>query len=83
MSQAKVDRRKEEKRNRERIQKKEKRSLFLTKVCCGSVILAIIGWIGFSSYERATDRSPGSGVAFEVNTAALDDFLNNMQETAE
>ena len=45
MSQEKVDRYKKEKANREKIQKKEKRTLFLEKLAITVVGIAMVAWI--------------------------------------
>ena len=54
MSQEKVDRYKEEKANRAKIQKKEKRTLFLEKCAIAAVCVAAISWIGYSAYNLIT-----------------------------
>ena len=48
MSQAKVDRYKEEKRNRAKIMAKEKREWMLMKIGGAVLALAIVGWAGGS-----------------------------------
>ena len=49
MSQAKVDRYKEEKKNRQQIMKKEKREWMLTKL---AGVVFLFGWHGFLSKAR-------------------------------
>ena len=56
MSQEKVDRYKKEKANRVKIQKKEKRVLFLEKCAIAAVCVAAVGWIGYSAYNLAMRR---------------------------
>ena len=51
MSQAKVDRYKEEKKNRKKIMAKEKRMRIAGYVAGCLVAAGIIGWAGYSVYE--------------------------------
>ena len=78
MSQAKVDRYKEEKRNREKILKKEKRQLLLMKIGGAVVGVVLVGWIGFSVYHQTTNTANASGKTYSVDTAALDNYMSNM-----
>lgn len=78
MSQAKVDRYKEEKKNREKIMKKEKRNSRLMKLGGTVIAVVLVGWIGYSVYLNATNKAVGSGATYSVDTAAVEDFLNNM-----
>lgn len=78
MSQAKVDRYKEEKKNRQKIMKKEKRHEYALKA--GGVILALvlIGWVGYSGYHTFTNGGTAAGKTYSVDTASLDDFMSNL-----
>ena len=82
MSQAKVDRYKEEKKNRDKIMKKQKREWLLTKVALSVFGVAILGWAGFSVYQTVT-ADPNAGQVqvenYTVNTSALDDYLSGLQ----
>ena len=82
MSQAKVDRYKEEKRNREKIMKKQKREAMLMKLAGTVVVVALVGWIGFSVYQNAQE---GTANTYQVKTEALDEYLTNLsaEETEE
>ena len=53
MSQAKVDRYKEEKKNRKKTMAKEKRLHLLAVVCGWLVVIALAGWAGVSGYQEA------------------------------
>lgn len=78
MSQEKVDRYKEEKTNRAKIQKKEKRILFLEKCAIAAVCVAAIGWIGYSAYNLITRPDPDKAqetVTTEMDVNALNDYL--------
>lgn len=58
MSQEKVDKYKKEKANREKLQKREKRTLFLEKLAIGAVAIVMVGWIGYSAYGVLTREDP-------------------------
>ncbi len=86
MSQAKVDRYKEEKRNRAKIMAKEKREWMLMKVGGAVLALAIVGWAGGSIYYNVThpattqeEQAPEEKPVYTVNTGALDDYLGSLE----
>lgn len=87
MSQEKVDRYKKEKANREKIQKKEKRNLFLEKLAIAAVGIAMVAWIGYSAYGVITRPDPDAEqevVTTEMDITAISDYLNGLaEETAE
>jgi hypothetical protein len=83
MSQAKVDRYKEEKKNRAQIIKKEKREENLFKICGGLLACAVAAWIGVSVYTAVKPAPPAEETAqtvenYTVDTSALDDFVSSM-----
>lgn len=83
MSQEKVDRYKKEKANREKIQKKEKRTLFFEKLAIGAVGVAMIAWIGYSAYGVLTRPDPDEEqkvVTTEMDITAISDYLNGLTE---
>ena len=55
MSQEKVDRYKEYKANKQKIWKKEKRVRRLEYIAALVVAAALLGWFGFSVYQKETD----------------------------
>lgn len=81
MSQEKVDRYKEQKKNRKTIQAKKKRNALITKVCCALVALALVVWVGYSAAD-SYQKSQNSGTV-TVDTTALDDYMNSITEAAE
>ena len=83
MSQAKVDRYKEEKANRKKTMKKEKTLHIISTICTTVVCAVIIGWIGYSAYGyfRTGDSSSTTASRTEVNVDALSDYLNTLQTT--
>lgn len=77
MSQAKVDRYKEEKANRQKIMAKQKMEKTLWKVGGSVVALVLVAWIGFSAFNKF--YVPPRKV-YEVNTTAMDEYLNTLAE---
>lgn len=86
MSQEKVDKYKKEKANREKLQKREKRTLFLEKLAIGAVALVMVGWIGYSAYGVLTREDPDEEktvVTTEMDTTAITDYLSQLSGDAE
>ena len=86
MSQEKVDKYKKEKANREKLQKREKRTLFLEKLAIGAVALGMVGWIGYSAYGVLTREDPDEEktvVTTEMDTTAITDYLSQLAGDAE
>lgn len=83
MSQAKVDRYKEEKKNRKEIMAKEKREWTMVKVGGGLLAALIVAWIGFSVYQtikapKAEENTPITVTDYTVNTDALSDYIDGL-----
>ena len=85
MSQAKVDRYKEEKRNRQQIMKKEKRQLMLTKLCGGVLAALVVVWAGFSVYTTITgtsgsdaDNTPVEVTEYALDATSLSDYISSL-----
>ena len=80
MSQAKVDRYKEEKRNRAKIIKKEKRQWMATKLGMYLVGLVLVAWVGVSVYNGVTtkDAAEIEKPTYTVDTTDLDDFMTDL-----
>ena len=86
MSQAKVHRYKEEKRNRAKIMAKEKREWMLMKIGGAVLALAIVGWAGGSVYYNVThpekeeaEQTVEEKPTYTVNTSALEDYLGALE----
>lgn len=81
MSQAKVDRYKEEKANRKKVMKKEKTLRMVSVICSSVVCLVIVGWIGYSAYGyfRTGNTADTTVSRTEVNVDALSDYLSTLQ----
>lgn len=85
MSQAKVDRYKEEKKNRAKIMKKEKRQWMATKAGLSLVGLVLVAWVGVSVYNGVTapDGTTEEKPTYTLNTSSLDDFLTELNAEVE
>ncbi len=82
MSQAKVDRYKEEKKNRSKIMKKQKMEWLLTKVVLTVCAVVIVGWIGVSLYQNITNPSTATveTESYTVDASPIDDYLNSLPQ---
>lgn len=83
MSQAKVDRYKEEKKNRQKIMKKQKLENALLKLGGTLVAVALVGWLGFSVYQTVTSSKDAVSNTYSVDTAAVDEYLNGLSKETE
>lgn len=79
MSQAKVDRYKEEKKNRKQTIKREKRNRILERTVGVLIAAAIVCWIGFSGYSYYQEKKPTTKT--ELSMAALNDYLSSLSST--
>lgn len=75
MSQAKVDRYKEEKANRQKIMAKEKRQKRMWKIGGWALVVVCVCWIGGSAYSKFHVPVRAE---YEINTTAMDDYLNSL-----
>lgn len=73
MSQAKVNRYKEEKANRKQIMAREKRNHRIAVVCGWAVAAVLVGWIGYSAYGVYEDNRPVKTVY--ANLDPINDYL--------
>lgn len=82
MSQAKVDRYKEQKANRQKIMKKEKRERMLWRVGGYAVLLVLVAWIGVSAYNKFHVETRKFYVS---DTTAVDTYLDGLaaEDTAD
>ena len=81
MSQAKVDKRKQEKLHRKEIMRKQKirhvSALALTAVIC----VGIVGYIGYSAYDTVKGTNSSSSTtseSVEVNMSAISDYTSSL-----
>lgn len=82
MSQEKVDRYKEEKRNRQKLMKKQKFQSAMFKVAGVLVAAVFVGWIGYSVYDGISSSQAAESKTYSVDTTAVDEYLNEMSAAA-
>ena len=78
MSQAKVDRYKEEKANRKKIMAHEKRMHALGVLCGWLILVALVGWIGHSAYRIYENNKPVEYVY--TNLDSINDYLSTLSD---
>lgn len=78
MSQAKVDKYKQEKANRKEIMAKEKRQKMVTKLCATTILAALAVWIGVSTGVFVYESRPKDKVY--VQTTEIDKYLESLYE---
>lgn len=76
MSQEKVAKYKEEKANRKAIMKKQKRAKILRSSIAGVVLVAVVGWIGYSAVDFYLENRPRTEV--EVDYTAITDYQQGL-----
>lgn len=80
MSQEKVDRYKEYKANKQKIWKKEKRVRRLEYIAALVVAVALLGWFGFSVYQKVSDPGEQSAQVYTMDTTAVDEYLQGIMQ---
>ena len=78
MSQAKVDRYKQEKANRKEIMKKEKTASIIRRTVAAVIAIAVVGWAGYSAVNAYTSYQPNETV--EVDYSAVDNLNAELSE---
>lgn len=76
MSQAKVDRYKEEKKNRKKEVQKTKRQQRLVKVIVPIIVIVIAAWIIYSGVTFYQEQRPVSEV--QVDLSAISDYMGGL-----
>ena len=76
MSQEKVLKYKEEKANRKEIMKKQKIAKITLNSITAVVLVAVLGWVGYSAVAYYQDNKPREAV--EVDYAALNEYTNGL-----
>lgn len=76
MSQEKVLKYKEEKANRKEIMKKQKIAKITRNSITAVVLVAVLGWVGYSAVAYYQDNKPREAV--EVDYAALNEYTNGL-----
>ena len=78
MSQAKVERYKQEKANRKQIMAKEKAKKTAALACAWAVLIAVVGWAGYSGYRIYENNQPSETIY--CDTSAITDYLDGLSE---
>lgn len=81
MSQAKVDRYKQEKANREQIMKKEKMIRRLEYAVGILVACLIVVWCGVSVYQKAEEKRAAQVETAELDNTAISDYMSSLDST--
>ncbi len=76
MSQAKVEQYKKDKANRRKIMRKEKAQRVAGKVCAWAILLAIIGWAGYSGISYYLSKQPVKSIY--ANLSAVTDYIDGL-----
>ena len=77
MSQAKVDKYKKEKANRKKEMAKQKTE----KICGCAILVAIVGWAGYTGYNYYEDNKPAQ--TYYTNTSALSGYVSGLNTEAQ
>ncbi|MDO4522951.1 MAG: hypothetical protein Q4B57_07385 [Eubacteriales bacterium] len=80
MSQAKVDRYKEQKANRQKIMKKEKMERLAWKLGGCAALALLVVWVGVSAYGRI--HVPVADT-YEIKTESVDHYLDGLNAEEE
>lgn len=78
MSQEKVEKYKEQKANRKAIMKKEKRARFFRNLIASIVLVAVVGWVGYSGVTYYIAHRPRPSV--DVNYTSVADYVESLTE---
>ncbi|MCH5333769.1 MAG: hypothetical protein J1D89_07410 [Agathobacter sp.] len=83
MSQAKVEQYKKDKANRKQIMRKEKLQRAAGKVCAWAILLAIIGWAGYSGVSYYLSKQPVQSIYADLS--AMMNYIDGLdsEESAE
>ena len=77
MSQEKVNRYKEEKANRKKMLRRQKVMNTVRKTVVSVVCVAVLGWIGYSVYDKAASGD-GSKETVVFDAGAVQDYLSDL-----
>lgn len=78
MSQAKVDKYKELKANRKKIMARQKAGRIAGTICGWAVLIALVGWIGYSAYNWYQTSRPAKTIYVEMNE--ITDYISSLAE---
>ncbi len=77
MSQAKVDQKKELKANRKQIVARQKLKHRLTILCGWALLIAVLGWAGYSAYNIYESNQP----AIYADLTSINDYVSSLTAT--
>lgn len=83
MSQQKVDKYKQDKANRQKIMKKEKMMQRIEMTVIALVCVVLIGWVGYSIYDKVTAPEEGVVETVTFDASALQDYISGLTAEAE
>lgn len=78
MSQEKVAKYKEQKANRKSIMRKQKITKMIRNTCALVVVVAVVGWVGYSGVVAFLDSRPVPSV--EVDYTAVSEYESSLSE---
>lgn len=76
MSKAKVERYKQEKANRKKILAQQKRKRIAGIICGWAVVIALVGWAGYSAYRVYENSRPIETIY--ANLESINDYINSL-----
>ena len=77
MSQEKVNKYKEQKANRKKTMRKEKRASLIRNVVAGVVLVATIGWVGYSGVTYIIKNQPRPELS--VDYTSVTDYVDGLE----
>jgi hypothetical protein len=85
MSQAKVDKYKQEKANRKELIAKEKRKKMLVKIGASAILVALVAWVGISVGVSVYESRPKDKIFVQISDIEkyLDDLYAEETESTE
>ena len=81
MSQAKVDKYKKEKANRKKEIAKQKTEKIIGIICGCAILVAIVGWAGYTGYNYYEDNKPAQ--TYYTNTSAVSSYVSGLNTEAQ
>ena len=78
MSQAKVEKYKKEKANRKQNLAKEKAKRRASIACAWVILIAIVGWAGYSGYAYNQSKQPTKSIYADLS--AVSDYVQSLSE---
>lgn len=76
MSQAKVEQYKKDKANRRKIMRKEKAQRVAGRVCAWLILLALVGWAGYSGISAYLSKQPAKSIYADLTS--LTDYIDSL-----